>query len=308
MPLSLGQAPKKTFQSIKLDEAADLLKKGSIVAFPTETVYGLGASVFCQNAIKEIFRIKGRPLDNPLIVHISSLNQLEHIVEESSNHFQKLAERFFPGPLTVLLPKKRSVPEIVSAGLPTIGVRMPKHPLALALIEKVGSPLVAPSANLSGKPSSTTAQHVFEDFENSIPIFDGGPCLYGIESTVLALEPKPVILRPGAVSKEELEDVLGILIDFAASHSEKPLSPGMKYRHYAPKAKIVVFEDLQMKEAYLKANPLSRRLVISNIRSADLFSLFRHADSCGHEEIVIYCNEEMKKNAALMNRISRSSL
>ncbi len=212
------------YSTLDLKGSAELIKSGELVAFPTETVYGLGASVFNPKAIEQIFQVKGRPQDNPLIVHISSLQQLELIVEELPKEFEVLAESFFPGPLTLILPKKESVPSIVSANLPTIGVRMPAHPIAQLLIEGVGVPLVAPSANLSGKPSSTTAQHVRDDFGDRIKsILDGGPCEYGIESTVLTLHPKPTILRPGQITQAQLEEVLKVPVTLAAEHVEKPL-------------------------------------------------------------------------------------
>lgn len=292
---------------MNVQEAAKALKRGGVVAFPTETVYGLGASVFLPHAIEKIFRVKGRPQDNPLIVHISHLDQLFLIVEVLPPLFTLLAKKFFPGPLTLLLPKKESVPGIVSAHLPMIGVRMPAHPLARQLIDAVGVPLVAPSANLSGKPSSTTAQHVLEDFGDAIEgIVDGGACHFGIESTVLSLLPTPQILRPGAITQEQLENVVGYSIPYADEHAERPLSPGMKYRHYSPHAKVVFFDSKPAFEAYLGANGHSK-MVLSSIKAEELYSVFRKADEEALEEVVIFCDSATLNNRALMNRIRRAS-
>lgn len=290
-----------------IQKAADLLKQGKLVAFPTETVYGLGASVFLPEAIKKLFQVKGRPQDNPLIVHISDLNQLSMIVRDLPDKFDLLAKAFFPGPLTVLLPKSASVPGIVSANLPTIGVRMPAHPVALQLINAVGVPIVAPSANLSGKPSSTTAQHVLADFRDTIAgVLDGGPCHYGIESTVITLNPTPLILRPGAISEKQLEQVLNCPVFFIEKDSDKPLSPGMKYKHYAPQAKVLVFYSKKDCDDYMQRTPYCQRLFLTHIKPSELYSLFRKADDEQQEEIVILCDEQMQKNKALMNRIDRS--
>ena len=195
----------------QLQRAADLLKAGHLVAFPTETVYGLGAPIFSPEAIQSIFKVKGRPADNPLIAHVSSVEQVSRIALEIPEAFYRLAEVFFPGPLTVVLKRRPDVPSIVSAGLETIAVRMPSHPIALKLISLVDEPLVAPSANLSGMPSSTQAEHVLDDFDGKIAaVVDGGKTEIGIESTVInLLGETPILLRPGSISKEALEKVLG---------------------------------------------------------------------------------------------------
>jgi L-threonylcarbamoyladenylate synthase len=296
------------FDSSQIQQAADLIKRGELVAFPTETVYGLGASVFQEEAIQKIFQVKGRPSDNPLIVHISHLDQLKQIVGKPAPLFYRLADRFFPGPLTILLPKLECVPSIVSANLPTIGVRMPAHPLAQALIHCVGVPLVAPSANLSGRPSSTTAQHVIDDFGNAIAgVLDGGPCSLGIESTVITLTPQPTILRPGAITQSDLENLLQQPFVYAHEHVKHPLSPGMKYRHYAPKAKVILFEKESAYESYLNKGPSKKRAMIKTIRQEELYALLRQADREGCEEILIYCNPSVCENRALMNRLKRAS-
>ena len=219
----------RIFHESQIEEAVSLLRMGKIIAFPTETVYGLGASIFQPNAISEIFKVKGRPQDNPLIAHVSNLEQVELIAQEIPPTFYDLADRFFPGPLTVVLKKRECVPPIVSAGLQSIALRMPSHRIARKLIESLGEPIVAPSANISGTPSSTRCEHVVEDFKGKIAgVIDGGPAVYGIESTVISLiDDIPVLLRPGAVSLEQLEEVIGKpLLTPSALDLSTPLSPG----------------------------------------------------------------------------------
>ncbi len=208
--------------------AALLLKEGHLVAFPTETVYGLGAPIFQREAVAQIFVAKGRPADNPLIAHVSCLSQILEIASEIPPFFDQLTRAFFPGPLTLILKRHPQVPAIVSGGLGTIAVRMPDHPLAQALITAVGQPLVAPSANLSGRPSSTEACHVLHDFSGRIAaVIDGGKTEHGMESTVVSLlGEKPILLRPGALSLEEIEAVLGQKI--LVGNSQAQGSPGMK--------------------------------------------------------------------------------
>lgn len=279
-----------------LELAISHLKSGKVVAFPTETVYGLAAPVFSPETIEKIFLLKGRPRDNPLIVHVANFEQLELVVDSFP---VDLAEHFWPGPLTLILPKRSSVPSIVSAGLETIGVRMPSHPLARQLIEAVG-PLVAPSANLSGRPSCTTAQDVREDFGDQILILDGGPCSGGLESTVLGLDP-PTIFRPGAVTKEELEAFLGHKVDVAKGGMDKPPSPGMKYKHYAPLAKV------RLVDSHEQIDPMPGRLILDSIQPQELYSLFREADRRGFKEIIVRCDDAIRSNAALFNRLIRAA-
>jgi len=224
--------------------AARLLRKGELVAFPTETVYGLGANVFDPRAVRKIFRVKGRPADNPLIVHVWSIDQVHFLARSLPVMFGVLAARFMPGPLTVVLRKSEAVSKEVSSGLSTIAIRQPDHPVARALLKEAGVPIAAPSANLSGKPSPTKAAHVLEDLDGKIAaVLDGGPCRIGVESTVLDLtRRRPMILRPGAVTQEELEEVLETRIAVARNRRVRPPSPGMKYAHYAPKAEVIVVE------------------------------------------------------------------
>ena len=238
-----GDAAKDT---ALLQEAAALIRAGELVAFPTETVYGLGANALDAAAVKKIFTAKGRPSWNPLITHVSSRAMLATLVRSYPADFEKLAARFMPGPLTFLLPKTAIVPAEVSAGLDAIGVRMPKHSVALAFIEACGVPIAAPSANRSGRTSPTTAAHVLEDLDGRIAaVIDGGASQVGVESTVLDLtQQPPMILRPGGVTKEEIESVLGyevaVFKKSAEGTTEKGLpSPGMTLRHYAPNAKLI---------------------------------------------------------------------
>ncbi len=229
-----------------LDGASKIIKAGGIVAFPTETVYGLGANALDENAIQKIFKAKGRPSDNPLIVHVAEVSGLYDLTDEVANHCHKLIEAFWPGPLTMIFKKNHKVPTVVTAGLDTVAVRMPQNKVALELIKQSGVPIAAPSANISGKPSPTKAEHVIEDLMGRVDaILVGDDCEVGIESTVIdPLQQPPVLLRPGGISKEQIEAVIGnIVLDENIQNKEKtPKSPGMKYTHYAPKAPVVVFK------------------------------------------------------------------
>lgn len=247
---SIGEDPESLKNSTPILQAAEVLRQGGLVAFPTETVYGLGANGLDAKAVVGIFAAKGRPTDNPLILHIASMGAIHQIVREMPPLAVHLADAFWPGPLTLVLPKAAIVPLKTTAGLDTVAVRMPAHPIALALIAAAGVPVAAPSANKSGRPSPTEAAHVVTDLLGSIDvILDGGPTGVGVESTVVdCTGRRPVILRPGGVSKEALEEIVGIVeIDPHVSASrEAPLgpvrSPGMKYKHYAPKAPAVLVE------------------------------------------------------------------
>lgn len=244
-----------------LSQAAELLRNGETVAFPTETVYGLGAHALDSAAIHKIFQAKGRPSDNPLIIHIANSSQLTGLVDEVPDFANVLMDHFWPGPLTLVFRRKEWIPDNVSAGLETVGVRMPSHPVALRLLELAGVPVAAPSANLSGRPSPTSAAHVAADLDGKIAaIVDGGRTGVGVESTVLDVtQVPPVILRPGSVTQEQLEAVIGHLVGGVAvdpaveaigrpgdADSQKasyvPRAPGMKYIHYAPKGVVEVVE------------------------------------------------------------------
>lgn len=231
-----------------LQEAAAVLKSGGLVAFPTETVYGLGADAFNQNAVLKIFAAKKRPPDNPVIVHISSMEMLNEVSTSVPKKAEKLIRELWPGPLTIVVPKSQKVPSAVSAGLETVAVRMPAHNVALGLIEHLGSPIAAPSANLSGRPSPTNARDVYEDLNGSIDmIIDAGETFIGVESTVIQVsEDRCVILRPGPIPLDILRKYLGDVEVHSSILSGVlegvPASPGMKYRHYAPRADMIVVE------------------------------------------------------------------
>lgn len=232
----------------KIQEAAEIIRDGGLVAFPTETVYGLGADAFSPEASKRIYAAKGRPSDNPLIVHIAEFDELVQIASEVPPEAKKLSDAFWPGPLTMIVRKNDKVPYETTGGLDTVAVRMPSHPVAAALIRESGRLIAAPSANTSGRPSPTLAEHVAEDLSGKIPmILDGGEVGIGIESTIIDLtEEVPMILRPGYITKEQLEAVIGeVKTDpgiIAADSAQRPKAPGMKYRHYAPKASLTVVE------------------------------------------------------------------
>lgn len=228
-----------------LEQAARTLQKGGLVAFPTETVYGLGAVYNNEQALLNVFAVKGRPADNPLILHIYHLDQLNQIVSSISPAAERLIQRFWPGPLTLIFPKKADVSPVVTANLNSVAVRMPSDPAARELLRLTGIPVAAPSANLSGKPSPTNGEHVINDLMGKIEmIIDAGQCPDGVESTVLSLMgEEPVILRPGTVTREQLEPVLGKSILIASGvEVDRPQAPGMKYKHYAPEAPVILFE------------------------------------------------------------------
>ena len=236
-------------------EAGELLKSGALVAFPTETVYGLGANALDEKAAAKIYSAKGRPSDNPLIIHIAEMKSLELITEEIPKAAYLLAEKFWPGPLTMVMKKSKIVPYGTTGGLDTVAVRMPSHPIALEMIKHGGGYVAAPSANTSGRPSPTLASHVADDMDGIIPmILDGGAVGIGIESTIVDLtEEIPTILRPGFITKEMLEEVVGeVQMDKGLDADAKtpPKAPGMKYRHYAPKAELVIVEGA--KDAVVK--------------------------------------------------------
>jgi L-threonylcarbamoyladenylate synthase len=321
----LSIRPEKTelIYEKDLGRAVEILQREGVVAFPTETVFGLGARIFSEKAINKIFEVKGRPKDNPLIAHISDLGFVEQIAQNVPLTFYKLAEKFFPGPLTLVVPKSPRVPSSVSAGLSSIAIRMPCHPLALSLIRLVGEPLVAPSANLSGRPSSTDFLHVLEDFEGVIPgLIVGQGADVGIESTVVSLlNGKVEILRPGSISREELEEHLGIRVTVNSGIGKSPTaSPGVKYKHYAPDAKLFLYHTIEEAIAHCQNRKEMKRMVLSNTNHAqiDQFSQFslsppsfysrlRLADRCQFREVLIVCDSIIKKDFGFMNRIERAA-
>ena len=229
-----------------IEEAAVFLKAGILVAFPTETVYGLGADARNEQAVSEIFKAKGRPEDNPLIVHVGDKSSVDPWVKEIPNHAEKLMRTFWPGPLTIILPVGKGLARNVTAGLETVGVRVPDHPVGRALLQEAKIPVAAPSANRSGRPSPTSAEHVRTDLDGRIAgILDGGTTGVGVESTVIDCSlPTPMILRPGGVTRAEIEQVIGA-VEVAGSleKNEPPRSPGMKYKHYAPETEVWLVRD-----------------------------------------------------------------
>ena len=241
----LGSTPEQ------IEKAAQILKDGGLVGIPTETVYGLAANALDGAAVAKIFEAKGRPMDNPLIVHVADFNDIEsfELVSEIPGSARLLAKRFWPGPLTMIMKKGKAVPDEVSAGLDTVAIRFPSHPVAQAIIRAAQLPLAAPSANLSGSPSPTTARHVMNDLDGKIEaVLDGGECEVGLESTVITLaDGVPRVLRPGGVTVEQLRETLGeVEVDDAVlnqlEEGKKAASPGMKYKHYAPKANVVLLK------------------------------------------------------------------
>jgi L-threonylcarbamoyladenylate synthase len=234
----------------KIKYAAEAIKQGKLVAFPTETVYGLGANALNRNAVLRIFKAKGRPLDNPIIVHVGEIDELLIVAREIPSIVFKITSMFWPGPLTLILKRSEKIPKETCGGRETVAVRMPAHKVALALVKEAGIPIAAPSANLSGRPSPTSVEHVLEDLKSEIEIvLDGGETPYGIESTVLDVTKEaPLILRPGPVTPEALTKVLSgvrihpVVTRKSSLENVEALSPGMKYRHYAPKAQLILFE------------------------------------------------------------------
>lgn len=280
-----------------------ILRQGGLVAFPTETVYGLGADATNARAVARIFKAKGRPPDNPIIVHVASRSQLSAFVVRVPTEAKILMDAFWPGPLTIILPAGRGVPEAVTAGLATVAVRMPDHPVALALIRAAGVPVAAPSANLSGKPSPTHAAHVLQDLDGRIEaILDGGPAGVGVESTVLDLTAEaPIILRPGGITPEELSACLGkVIIDSdvvtGCYDGESPRSPGMKYTHYAPRAPLLLVTGSQSAVA-LKIRQMARA-EMSGGRRVGILTYSDSSDFSAAGEVVVAGRREKPETVA----------
>ena len=259
----------------RIAKAAKLLKSGNAVAIPTETVYGLAANAFEENAVRQIFEIKQRPLYNPLIVHIKSIDYLETITSSIPPKALLLAKHFWPGALTLVLPKKDIIPNIVTAGKDTVGIRVPSHPIALALLEEIDFPLAAPSANPFGYISPTTAAHVQKQLGDKIPfILDGGLCEKGIESTIIGFENnEPILYRVGAISKEEIESIIG-KINQKTKAAAKPEAPGMLSKHYSPRTKFIVSENI-IDDIEKYKNQAVGFLIYSNVIISGLYNLIR---------------------------------
>ena len=331
---------QNTMEDLKL--AAALLRRGELVAFPTETVYGLGADARREDAVRNIFTAKGRPADNPLIVHISDMAMLDGIVSEIPEIAQRLAEAFWPGPLTMVLPKCDCIPAVTSGGLDTVGVRMPSHPAALALIRMSGCPIAAPSANRSGSPSPTTAKHVMDDMDGRIAaVIDGGLCDVGVESTVICFDDAETIhiLRPGLISAEDLEPFAAhVYVDEAVyqqiAADAKVASPGMKYRHYAPEAPLVLLDgETNDMVDYVREDGKNRYAVVcysedeSKFRGSlsggefyilgskddmdeqahQLFAILREVDKHSYEKIYAPLPSKEGVGLALYNRMIRAA-
>ena len=330
------------FQTVMLDgselsvkKAAAFIQAGEVVGMPTETVYGLAADAFNEEAVAKIFAAKERPADNPLIVHISDLTMISDIAAELPQLAVTCAKRFWPGPLTMVLPKTPNVPYITSGGLDTVGVRMPSHPVAKALIDAAGVPLAAPSANLSGSPSPTRAEHVMKDMKGRIPaVIDGGECDAGVESTVICFEDGAIkILRPGRITAQMLAEVTpDVRIDKGVLHAVengvKVASPGMKYKHYSPKAKVTLVEGTAKQfAAYVKAHADEGTLCIvfgendirglgvpyivigktSEEQAHSVFAALREADSRGATNVLARCPKTDGVGLAVYNRMIRAA-
>ncbi len=289
--------------------AAQYLKEGKVVALPTETVYGLGASIESCEALNEIYRLKKRPPDNPLIVHCADLEMIDRVAHITDD-FLKLYNAFMPGPLTVLL-KKKGISDLITRGLGTVGIRVPAHPLFQQVLRALKAPIAAPSANLSGKPSSTIQEHVIADFSPDLPlILDGGACVCGIESTIINIfDEHGVILRPGAILKQDLERVLDRPFEFVTKQA--PLqAPGMKYRHYAPLAKVIVVKgaDQLPSEARFHLVMAQKQLdypYYQRLSEDNLYAAFRQADSLGLKRIYLVIDGDIPEG--LRNRIEKAS-
>ncbi len=307
-----------------ITRAVSVLSQGNVVVFPTETVYGIGASALQAKAVKKIFKAKGRPSDNPLIVHVASDEQLRMLVSEIPDKAKQLIKKFWPGALTIIFRKSSKVPMIVTANLDTVAVRMPSHSLARVIIQEAG-PVAAPSANISGRPSGTTARHIIEDLQGKVDlIIDGGKSLIGIESTVIdvTVEP-PIILRPGYITKEQLERVIGKVL--VSGHKTKVKSPGMKYSHYSPKAQVIVVEGKKRIQiikglvSHLKnTSVISLETKYSNTKNyvsptlrhfaQHLFHNFRECDSLGIRIIIVEGVSEKGIGHAIMNRARKAAV
>ena len=312
----------QTFVTDRPEEAANHINRGETVAFPTETVYGLGADAFSPEAVAEIFRAKGRPSDNPLIVHVAAPGRVDEVASEISDNARRLIERYFPGPLTVVLKKRETVPEIVSAGLPTVGVRCPAHPQALEFLSHCNHPVAAPSANLSGRPSPTDWQTVEHDLGGRIAcLLRGEPSTIGLESTIVdcSTEP-PLLLRSGAISLEALRKLVpDIQVATSCRKGEAPKSPGQKYRHYSPEAEIILVENPpeslppNHRAAWigLSTPPAgaakSLRCHDANKYAYELFGFFRECDAEGIR--MIYCELPPEKGIgrAIRDRLVKAA-
>ncbi|MCI1966812.1 MAG: threonylcarbamoyl-AMP synthase [Oscillospiraceae bacterium] len=319
-----------------IEAAAHIIRSGGLVGMPTETVYGLAANALDGKAVRKIFEAKGRPQDNPLIVHISKLEQILKLVAHFPEPAKKLAEAYWPGPLTMVLEKSELIPDEVSTGLPTVGIRFPSHPVAQALITAAGVPIAAPSANRSGFPSTTTAEHVMRDMDGKIDaVLDGGACGVGVESTIVTLASNPPrLLRPGGITLDQLQLVLGrVDVDPAVLNplpkGARPLSPGMKYKHYSPKADVIILDGGEKAYAdYVNTHAKpgvaalcydgeDRLLNVPAVcygaesdqaaQARELFEALRHLDDIGAKTVYARCPAPRGVGLAVYNRLMRAA-
>jgi L-threonylcarbamoyladenylate synthase len=310
----------QTFLTTSPAEAAEFIRRGGIVAFPTETVYGLGADVFDEKAIGKIFAAKRRPNDNPLIAHVGGVEQIELLTSEINRTAEKFIEAFFPAPLTLILPKAGRVPPAATADLETIGVRMPQSALALEFLKACAAPVVAPSANLSGRPSPTTWQAVREDLEGRIDcILQGEMTAIGLESTVVdCTSSVPLILRAGAISLEDLQKIVPETVFYRVEENEVARSPGLRHKHYAPRAKVVLIDrrstiDDRKSIAFIGLSEprgdfgLKKICASAEEYAHELFNFFRRCDSAEIETIYCEIVSEKRIGLALMDRLRRAS-
>ena len=312
--------------------ASEILQSGGLVAFPTETVYGLGADALSSIAVNKVFAAKGRPADNPLIVHIAESEQIKELTDTIPPVGKVLADAFWPGPLTLVVKSSLSVPKVVTGGLDTVAVRVPKHNVTLELIKKLNRPIVGPSANKSGRPSPTTAQHVYDDLNGKIDlILDAGPTLIGIESTVVDVTVNPpLILRFGGLTREKIEQLIG-KVQTTEDQIALKKSPGTRYRHYAPEAKVVLFErgdklafdqlygkyieegkkvGFILNSDYLLDHPSELGKIISDdIKkySQQLFEMLRELDKLDADIILVESVDEAGLGKAVMDRLKRAA-
>lgn len=275
---------RESKEYIKIKEASDIIKKGGLVLFPTETVYGIGANGLDEEAVKNIFRAKGRKQDNPLILHISNMDMLIKIAQNISELEYKLMNEFWPGPFTLILNRTKIVPDVVTSGLDTVGIRMPSGEIAKKLIEYAKVPIAAPSANISGRPSGTNVEDIFEELEDKVDyIIDGGQCKIGVESTVVrVIDGVPHILRPGKITANEIKKIAGVVVmdkNIMGIHklNEKVLSPGMKYRHYAPNSKCILVYSKDNEKMVLKINEIAKEyknpLIVSSTKNVGKYKI-----------------------------------
>ena len=318
--------------SDSIQEAAKILRNGGIVAFPTETVYGLGANALKPNAVRRVFEAKGRPFDNPVILHASEIAMVRELSAEIPATAESLMARFWPGPLTLILKRAERVPQEVTSELETVGLRIPGHPVARSLIRTCGFPLAAPSANLSGRPSPTTAEHVLQDLDGRIDaVLDAGHTDLGIESTVLDLTHDPaLILRPGHITLEQIRDCLPSVEYWSPGKQDAPRSPGVKYRHYSPAAELILVEGQPGKvraeiTAMLERDTRNKTVVLTttpqvyaehaclnlgntaSIAAHNLFGLLRQIDSEGYERVIVELVEGHALGEAVMNRLRKAA-